>query len=362
MTTTLLLALVGLLFASSGSAAFVIAPTADETGPTFIEGTPEAIAIDLAWMPDWDEAPVGEADIVVVDLAEATKRLGCADDAIPVAGIGAVCEGTDGIVRTLREDGSVEEAHEDIPPSEDDVGATASTRNVRCTSDPTKYKHYRAVYAYPSDKSSRYSTYADAFRTRIREANYELGAKASIFGYNQDYIYRCASGIISVASTQLSVKAADGTHANIKSALSAKGYNSALAKYVVYWDSSSTYCFGDVSGDSSASSSNKNNAGPKYSTMGSGGWTLYCTLHETFHNAGAVQKDSPNSDGGWHCKDGTDWMCYSQYNNAKCTTGRILDCYANDYCHPGSPPSSNYLYNHWNSCHSRHSFFYKAAK
>lgn len=334
-----------------------------EQGPSFVEGTPEAIAIDAAWTPEWEERPVEGADdaLVIVDLAEVRAQLGCAGEAYGGPGMIATCVGEDGVVRTLLGDGTIGEAHEDVPPEDEDLTASA-TRSVRCTSDPTKYKHWRAVYAYPSDKSSRYSSVVDSLRTHMREANYILNAKAGYFGYNMDYIYRCASGTLSVASTQLPIKAADGTHANIKSALANKGYNSALAKYVVYWDSSSTYCYGDVWGDSSASSTNSNNKGPRYSTMGTGGWTEYCSIHETFHNSGAVQKDAPHDDGGWHCTDGTDWMCYSQYNNKVCTTGRILDCRADDYCHPGSPASSNYLYNHWNACHSRHSFFYKAAK
>ena len=79
-------------------------------------------------------------------------------------------------------------------------------------------------------------------------------------------------------------------------------------------------------------------------------------VHEIFHNLGAIQASAPNSDGGGHCTDGTDLMCFA---GGRCTahdrpTTSIalpLDCGGDDYFSP-DPPAGSYLATHWNTYNS----------
>lgn len=58
-----------------------------------------------------------------------------------------------------------------------------------------------------------------------------------------------------------------------------------------------------------------------------GTWTL---VHELGHTLGAVPLSAPNSDGGWHCSDSLDFMCYGGVQRQVCPVV-TFDCGNDDY-------------------------------
>jgi hypothetical protein len=79
-------------------------------------------------------------------------------------------------------------------------------------------------------------------------------------------------------------------------------------------------------------------------------------LHEAGHNLGAVQRLAPHSDGGGHCWDNFDIMCYPYTEFAPQSAVRPcadtepppFDCKQDDYFSPNPAPGS-YLATRWNT-------------
>jgi hypothetical protein len=81
-------------------------------------------------------------------------------------------------------------------------------------------------------------------------------------------------------------------------------------------------------------------------------------VHELFHTLGAVQRTAPYSDGGAHCIQIPDVMCYGagSYLVPACQAqlkkiGEPLDCGKDDYFNAAADPTS-YLGTHWDTANS----------
>jgi hypothetical protein len=99
--------------------------------------------------------------------------------------------------------------------------------------------------------------------------------------------------------------------------------------------------------------------GPSCFAQGMSGVTVQ--IHELFHTLGAVQLDSPNSNGEGHCDDAPSIMCSGNavgYGagvfNPSCAKVLVetLDCGEDDYWNP-QPPVGSYLQTHLNIAKSR---------
>lgn len=134
----------------------------------------------------------------------------------------------------------------------------------------------------------------------------------------------------------------------IWSELHAQGVDAPDTNVLVYADYDDPWAAGRGTVGSPASTG-------QMSQIYAGGWYWEVALHEMLHNLGAVQLDSPNSSGAWHCNDDKDVMCYrdggpnsgAYRDNACRTTVEVLDCDANDYFHP-RPKAGSYLATHLN--------------
>lgn len=84
-----------------------------------------------------------------------------------------------------------------------------------------------------------------------------------------------------------------------------------------------------------------------------GCWGGDTGAHELMHNAGAVQRDAPDSDGEGHCTVRGDLMCrgyWSQNAPAHCE-GEQIDCLGDMYFNP-TPAAGSYLAANWNNADS----------
>lgn len=239
-------------------------------------------------------------------------------------------------------------------------------RKPACVKNPLREFHTRLIYAYPSDKPSKYSSRVDDIRDMIAEANGLVRKSAASQGRRMDLRVSCVAGEPSIAKLKLPTKLNASSFDVIIQALRTAGYSSTMAKYWVWLEGHPVGApggIGTLSVDDSSSPENRNNIGPSYNvTFGiephQGGAVVM--LHEGSHNFGGVQGQSapygtggPNGrGGGMHCNDGLDVMCYadggalSRYSSNYCDEP-VYDCRNNTYFDP-TPKAGSYLATHWN--------------
>ncbi|MDQ3972863.1 MAG: hypothetical protein M3276_00680 [Actinomycetota bacterium] len=287
--------------------------------------------------------------------------------------------GLDGLLEVRLSDGSVVTTHGQDPPIEGKAQAdcllglicidpspspsptptpTPGPTNVQCVADGG-YR-FVAVMAHRGSVPSAADTEA---RSAIASAQSFLDSEAAEHGGEVRMRFACRNGAVDVRHVNIS--GANDTFGGVVSKLKEAGLNRSTEKYVVFAKSDRGGGQASINGDSSNSLSNRNNVGPDWavvydSDLANLDWRWASMLHEIGHNLGAVQNDSPDSSGGWHC-DGSlsqDVMCYNDGgsnwdSNHSCGTPerRHFDSCHNDFFHPA--PSGGYLATHWNlaSCH-----------
>ncbi len=177
-----------------------------------------------------------------------------------------------------------------------------------------------------------------------------------------------ASCNLVIAKAEVS-SAAMSNFSTYVSELKAKGFNRSDRKYLT-WADANVYCgIGELYIDDKPattpglSTSNYNNGHPQVSgaiaRTDNGCWGLANSVeaHELTHNLGGVQKTAPNATAGFHCRDESDRMCYSDAAGVtmiqRCATSneRLLDCNHDDYFST-SPVGGSYLATHWNVANS----------
>lgn len=181
-----------------------------------------------------------------------------------------------------------------------------------------------AVYVYPSDRASRFSTYAAMFQADARQASKLL---ADNYGYGVRFDERAGGYLdITVVRSKYSYRQLSGrnqfnlVHDELRTRL---GDNS--KKYAVWLDADSNYCGqGHLYQDAQRSAANSNDTNrttaivyrPYDKSVNDGVTGGFCRgrtlLHEVGHNLGALQDDAPHAFDGAHCNDDdNDAMCYT---------------------------------------------------
>lgn len=292
--------------------------------------------------------------MLVAALASVPPAGAASDECSFVPEIGLACRDPAGWRVSLR-DGSSVLTH-GIDPPEGHMGFTippGTPTPPACVS--ATERHGEVVYVRPADRPDRHATVLPDIRAMIAHVNGFLRLEAS--GRTLDYVMLCdPSGEVAVANVVLSTVEAATTFSSVMSDLRSAGYDSPLVKYWIWYDRSTIGGgIGTIRSDSELSPTNANLTGPSYGmtyarTLAQGGaWVM---MHENAHNLGAVQNDSPNGSGGFHCNDGVDVMCYadggsrSDYDPAVCSEPQ-LDCNGDDYFNVAPAPDT-YAATAWN--------------
>ncbi len=220
--------------------------------------------------------------------------------------------------------------------------------------DLTTLPTIHAIYLYPSDRSSRFSTYAAMFQADARQASKRL---ADLFGRGLRFDERLGANsvhyldITVVKSTKTSSQLSTSNQFNvIRDELKARGFlSNTNKKYLVWLDAGSAACGqGEIYADTRRSSANSNDLRTlaaiyrPYSTTGSdGGFCRGRTVgHEIGHNLGALQSVAPHAFDGAHCNDSAeDVMCYRSQTTSD-TGGQAFDWKNDDYWDPAANPAS----------------------
>jgi hypothetical protein len=227
----------------------------------------------------------------------------------------------------------------------------ATERPPVCATD-----HYQHVlYAHMAGAPNLLSSHGAAIRTSMRQINSLLNAESlASGGPTADYKVRCdAAGEIRVDALAIpSIEIAD-----VITAAKRSGFNDPDTDYTIFVDAISTYCgIATYESDAKLSPDNRSNTGGGYALAFQDCWLDETPMHESAHNQGAVQADSPNSTGsGGHCAEERDVLCYSPDGGDRNQGGAVtrcpdrvrFDCGADDYF-DSSPEPGEYLASHWN--------------
>lgn len=239
-------------------------------------------------------------------------------------------------------------------------GSAAEPKPVWCQSNLTE-PHFRILYGYPGNQSSRLSAVTDGIRADVRKANgiIHQAAQETSSSWTAKLRVRCnADDQIAVTAFKAEgVGSGEDNFTKIKNAAKDDGFNDANVNYVIFWDSPiANKCGqGDLYQDSRRVAGNINNTGKKYAAVyGENCWTGRVVLHEITHTMGGVQYDAPRSTRFGHCHDEQDVMCYADGASdgqpsdmtTPCPSVERYDCGHNDYFDAGT--SSGYLATHWN--------------
>ena len=221
---------------------------------------------------------------------------------------------------------------------------------------------FHAVYVYPADQPSRFSTYAAMFQADARQASALLN---TLYGRGVRFDMRAAGPppavMLDITAVRSKWKARQLSGGNqfslVANELAAKGFTSPDKKYVVWLDAGSQACGqGHLYQDIRRSPANYNEGRttaivyrPYNQRDASGGFCRGRTLlHELGHNMGALQKDAPHSFDDAHCDDSAeDTMCYTSATSVD-TGGPVFDYNNDDYWDPAANPgATDAKLTHW---------------
>ncbi len=255
-----------------------------------------------------------------------------------------------------------------VPPGSDlttinaaDVTGTAVSSKAVCTGTGTDGRRVQVLYARQSGAASRLSAYLPSFRTWAAQGSQIYTDSAAQTGGQRFLRFvhdsNCVIDVDEVTLTSAGM--ADFT--TMVNELTAQGYGSSSRKYLIFLDGQDgDYCGrGTTIPDDSPDLTNGNNSSKGYALVYNGCWSNTRTIaHELAHTFGAVQRSAPNATLWSHCTEEWDIMCYADGDGQpmaiRCPDPAyhgLLDCRHNDYFHT-NPPSTNYLYAHWNIARS----------
>jgi hypothetical protein len=269
-------------------------------------------------------------------------------EASPVGEEHAHTHGPDGLALDPRGPAPAAAYAVDAPAAWDASEYDTTTVFTEDRPDLTGLPTFHAIYMYPADQPSRFSTYAAMFQADARQASTLLN---TLYGRGVRFDMRAAGApavLLDITVVRSKWKARQLSGGNqfslVANELAAKGFKSSDKKYVVWLDAGSQACGqGHLYQDPRRTSANYNEGRTTaivYRPYPSGdpatggfcrGRTL---LHELGHNMGALQKDAPSSFDDAHCNDSAeDVMCYTSATSAD-TGGPAFDYKNDDYWDP----------------------------
>jgi hypothetical protein len=240
------------------------------------------------------------------------------------------------------------------PDFEIPEGPSVAPPPITCDGDGVSGKRVQVLYVRELLSADGYAANLDLFRRVAADVNRIVDESAHETGGHRHIRF------VTDADCQIDVKhvvippVVDFTFATLILSLKVLGYDDPDRKYLMFVDAD-VYCgIGTAIGDTRPVAENRNNHQAGYARIDKSCWWGTAAAHELIHTLGGVQKDSPNTSGGWHCTDEWDIMCYSDTPDYPAMRflcpnvhDTLLDCNHDDYFHT-DPPADSYLATHWN--------------
>ena len=203
------------------------------------------------------------------------------------------------------------------------------------------------LFGTPPGVPSRYAEVVDEIRAHVRRMNAVLNEAAEESGgTSADYRVACdEAGEIRVDEF-VNTYAVPYIETIIMAARDA-GFDDPDVDYSIFYDGDFPGICGiaEFSDDTSPGETNANNDGG-YAVTYENCWYSRTPMHENGHNQGAVQTGPPGSDGGGHCTEHEDIMCYPS-TQMQCPDQMYFDCGFDTYF-DAAPEPGEWLDSHWN--------------
>lgn len=235
----------------------------------------------------------------------------------------------------------------------------AQAAPVLCDGDGVTGYRIEMIYAVAEDKVSRYAEFEANFQTYAAKMNEIFVESGKQTGSARNVRFVTDADCKVVVRNETVTATGDDSIGNSRTELRAKGYNRSDRKYIVWMDAS-VYCgIAYVSSDSKPTQDNISNRSSGFGRVDRGCWGGTVEAHELMHTLGGVQKNSPNSNGAYHCVDEYDRMCYNDGSGVPLkylcpsTEEYRFDCNKDDYFNSGTPPPGSYLASNWNTANSQ---------
>lgn len=290
------------------------------------------------------------------------------------AGTGDRCDKTFRLV--FAADGACTHGPDPAPPGVDvrrrdrfaaDTGTgttAAGTSSPPCYTDGSSGNRVQAIYAHAagSDNLSQYRSSMSAWAAATDQV-FNLSAGETGGVRHVRFVTDSTCNLV-VSDVQLSSAAMSDFGTTITE-LRQQGFNRPDRKYLV-WADTNVYCgIAQIYNDDSAAQTNVSNGSSsvagEFARVDYGCWGLSgqsIEAHEIMHTLGGVQTTAPHHTTYNHCWDESDRMCYDDGSGIAmvqtCQTWHenYFDCNHDDYYYAGTPASTNYLSNHWNTANS----------
>lgn len=228
-----------------------------------------------------------------------------------------------------------------------------------CEGDGTSGKRVEVLYLYNTGKPSRYGTFLLSMRAMLSMVDDVYNDSARRYGESRHirFVTQANGTSCDIAIREIGLApGVIGDAGAARAAIEAMGYNKPGRDYLMLGDPKVADSDPDVCGvawgdnDERPGPENRFNTGPYYARVDHLCWGSNAIAHELGHAFGAVLPFAPHFDGGGHCSDEWDVMCYGPSMNYPCTeldSDRLLDCNGDDYFNP-SPAAGTPLATHWN--------------
>lgn len=239
------------------------------------------------------------------------------------------------------------------------TGGQVMAASASCTGDGQSGNRIQLVYAYAAGQPNRYSTYASSLQQWAQNMNRGIADSAAKTGGTSQVRFTHDVNCTPIIDQVQLTSGGDDSFNNTIYEMYAAGYNRPDRKYLIWMDAN-VYCgISTFVSDDRPTGDNANNVQTSWSRVDNGCWGLNSSveLHELSHMLGAVQTSAPHTDGGGHCTDEYDRLCYNSTGSATLTypcamSGEaLLDCNDDDYFST-SAGSGSYLDTHWNMAKS----------
>ncbi|MEV8630261.1 RICIN domain-containing protein [Streptosporangium sp. NPDC051023] len=239
-----------------------------------------------------------------------------------------------------------------LAPSQDK--ARVSPQLVACDGDGTSGKRVEALYVREASMPDRYTQFLPMFRAWLADADDQFNDAAATSNRSRHIRYVTTAVTGGCAPVVRNVVVPAGSlvdFATSKTALQALGYTSNDRHYLMLTEATVICGISDIKNDDSTGAANLNN-GLAFSRVDASPncFGANAVAHELAHSFGAVQLSAAHADGGWHCLDQWDLMCYGgtpTWSCLKWNDYRLPDCNRDDY-YNAVPTAGSYLATHWN--------------
>jgi PKD repeat protein len=248
-------------------------------------------------------------------------------------------------------------------------GPGSPERAPKCTLAREEAERFQMViYARPASSADRYEESKPIIRTQMRRMNWVLNRDSlASGGPTADYRVACNFPLEEQTIFVGQLITQGSSYAEIVAAAKAAGWIDYRADHTIFFDGedpTGQACgIGNIWNDDSLAANNRNNNPNVAGATGDYGvtyrscWNGNTVMHENGHNSGAVQNTAAHAtgQGGWHCWDELDVMCYSPDGGTNhqqgveflCADREYFDCGYDDYF-DSNPESGEYLATHWN--------------